>query len=177
MKKYICILFLISISKVTFCQDVIINGVNKNTLLTWDDFTGRPDRSSSHDANTYWNLNYTIKDISFKGDTAKIKGFSFKLELNDKLSWIKQGKQTNSLLNHEQGHFDIGLICQLDLIKQFNSTVFLKADFQNKLQTLFAAVLDKYRLLGIKYDEETDHSKNQQSQDRWNIFFAKELNK
>lgn len=160
-----------------FCQDVIINGVNKNRLLTWDDFTGKPDKSSSHAANTYWNLNYSFQRISFKGDTAKVTGFSVKLELNENLSWVKQEKQTNNLLKHEQGHFDIGLICQLEIIKQFNSTVFFKTDFQNKIQTIFTAALDKYSQIGIKYDEETDHSKNQASQDNWNVFFDRELNK
>ncbi len=177
MKKYFCIFFLISMSEVTFCQDVIINGTNKNRLLTWDDFTGKPDKTSPHAANTYWNVNYGFRGISFKGDTAKISGFFCKLELNEKFSWVKQEKQTTNLLKHEQGHFNIGLICQLEMIKQFNSIVFFKTDFQNKIETIFATVMEKYRLLGIKYDEETDHSKNQESQDNWNDFFAKELNK
>ena len=177
MKKYICIFFFIPMSKVAFCQDVIINGINKNRLLTWDDFTGKPDKSSLHDANTYWDLNYSFQRFTFKEDTAKITGFSVKLELNGKLSWIKQGKQTNYLLNHEQGHFDIGLICQTELMKQLNNTVFFKTDFQNKIQTVFANIYDRYIQLGIKYDEETNHSENQQSQDNWDAFFAKELNR
>jgi chemotaxis methyl-accepting protein methylase len=53
-----------------------------------------------------------------------------------------------------------------------NSTIFFKADFQNKIQTIFSSILEKYRLLGIKYDEETDHSNNQAAQDNWNNFFA-----
>jgi len=177
MKKCICIFFLFSMSKVTLCQDVIINGANNNRLLTWDDFTGKPDKNSSHDANTYWNLNYGFKGISFKGDTVKFTGISVKLELNEKLSWIKQGKQTNTLLKHEQGHFNIGLLCQLEVIKQFNSTVFFMTDYQSKIQAIFTALLEKYRLLGVQYDEETNHSKNQESQDSWNVFFTKELNK
>lgn len=177
MRKSFCILFFVFISKLTFCQDVVINGVNKNRLLTWDDFTGKPDKTSSHAANTYWNISNSFGRITFKGDTAVINGFSCKLELNEKFSWVKKEKQTPTLLKHEQGHFDIGLLCQLEIIKQFNSTVFLKTGFQSKIQTLFSAIMEKYRLLGIKYDEETNHSKNQELQDNWNNFFVKELNK
>ena len=177
MKKYICLLPSIFTVYQTFAQDVIINGVNKNRLLTWDDFSGKPDKSSAHDANTYWNLNYSIKGISFTGDTAKITGLLVKFELNEKLSWVKSEKQAVGLLKHEQGHFDIGLICQLEMIRQLNSIVFFKSDFQIKIQSVFSSILDKYISLGIKYDEETDHSKNREFQENWNNFFTKELNR
>jgi len=175
MKKYICFALLICTGKLVFSQDVFISGVNKNRPLTWDDLKGAPDRNSSHDAFTVWNITYSLSGISFKGDTIKVSRFIVKLEFDEKQSWSKPEKQTNILLKHEQGHFDIGLICQREIIKQLNSTVFLKADFQNKIQTIFSSILEKYHLLGVKYDEETDHSKNQAAQDSWNIFFANAL--
>ena len=100
-----------------------------------------------------------------------------KFELNEKLSWVKSEKQAVGLLKHEQGHFDIGLICQLEMIRQLNSIVFFKSDFQIKIQSVFSSILDKYISLGIKYDEETDHSKNREFQENWNNFFTKELNR
>ena len=175
MKKCAFLFLFVLFSNSLFCQDVIINGTNKNRLLTWEDFTGKPDRSSSHDANTYWKLNYSYQGVSFKGDTAKITRLTVKLELDEKLSWIKPGKETPNLLKHEQGHFNIGLMCQIEIINQFNTAVFLRSDVQNKLQTIFNTTLEKYKLMGIKYDEETDHSKNKESQEKWNEFFTKEL--
>jgi hypothetical protein len=175
MRKYFCAALLICLSSLAFSQDVFINGINKNRLLSWNDFKGTPDENSQHDANTYWNINYGFKGISFKGDTAKITGFSATLTLNENLSWIKSEKQTNNLLKHEQGHFDLGLICQREIIRELNSTLFFKSDFQNKIPTMFSSILEKYRLLGLKYDEETDHSKNKAAQDRWNDFFASNL--
>lgn len=175
MKKCTFLFIYVFISNLLFCQDVIINGTNKNRLLTWEDFTGRPDKSSSHDANTYWKLNYSFQGVSFKGDTAKITGLTVKLELDEKLSWIKPGKETANLLKHEQGHFNIGLMCQNEIIKQFNTAVFLRSDVQNKLQTIFNTSLEKYKLMGIKYDDETNHSKNQEGQEKWNDLFVKEL--
>ncbi len=177
MRKYICMALLICMASLAFSQEIIINGLNKNRPLTWDDFKGVPDKSSYYDANTYWNITYNINGISFKGDTAKINRFSVILKLNENFCWVKPEKQTSILLKHEQGHFDLGLICQREITTQLNNTVFLKADFQNKIPTIFSSILEKYRLLGIQYDEQTDHSKNQAMQDKWNSFFAEALNK
>ena len=175
MRKYFCFALFFFISNLVFSQDVYINGIKKNRLLKWSDFSGEPDKNSPHDANTYWKINYSFKGASTKGDTAKINSLSIILTLDENLSWIKDEKQTDVLLKHEQGHFDIGLICQREIINKLNSTVFLKSDFQQKLQNIFSSILEKYRLLGLKYDEETDHSKNQPAQEKWNDFLKNEL--
>jgi hypothetical protein len=175
MKKYICLTLLICMGTSTFAQEIIINGVSKNRPLTWDDFKGPPDQSSYYYANTFWNITYNINGISFKGDTATINRFSVILKLDEYFCWVKPDKQTDILLKHEQGHFDLGLICQQEIITQLNNTVFFKADFQKQLPNIFSSILEKYRLLGIKYDEETDHSNNQAAQDIWNKFIADTL--
>lgn len=176
MKKIISFLITTCFVQNLFCQQVVINGSSKNRLLNWDDFTGKPDKNSLFEANTYWEINYSFKGISFKnGDTAIINGFSVKLEFNESKSWVKKSSQTNYLLKHEQGHFDAGLLCQAEMIKQINNTAFLKNDFQDKLKTIFSTTMEKYHALGLKYDEETEHSKNKESQEKWNTFFAKAL--
>ncbi len=175
MKKCICLALIICFGTLAFSQDVIINGVIKNRPLIWADFKGEPDRGSSYDASTYWTMNYNIKGISFRGDTAKISGFSIVLSLQEKLSWSKSEKQTDVLLKHEQGHFDLALICQREAIRELSSTIFFKNDFKDKIPTIFSSILKKYQSLESKYDEETDHSKNRAAQDTWNNFIAGEL--
>ncbi|HMI78577.1 MAG TPA: DUF922 domain-containing protein, partial [Ferruginibacter sp.] len=175
MKKYSCLFVFLFSGNLLFCQEVVINGINKNRLLTWEDFTGKADKSSPYAANTFWNLNYSYQRVSFKGDSAKIEELAVKLELDKKRSWIKAGKETPELLKHEQGHFDIGLLCQKEFIFQLNNTRFSKTDYQSKVQSVFNTLSEKYRLMGLKYDEETNHSKNREAQQKWNDFFAKEL--
>jgi hypothetical protein len=177
MKKIVFLFMLIVIGKTIFCQDVVIGGINKNRLLTWADFTGKPDKNSAYEANTYWTINYTFDGITFKSDTATIAGFQVKLELDNNKSWVKPGRENASLLKHEQGHFVIGLICQKEMIRQINNTIFLKVDFKIKLGNIFSSTLEKYKLMGLKYDEETNHSKNQPDQDKWDAFFTNELRK
>ncbi len=175
MKKIICLVFTFAFFKNTFCQDVIINGSNKYRLLTWSDFSGKPDKNSPYQANTYWGLNYSFKGVDFIGDTIKLKGFSATLTFNEKKSWVKEGSQTNSLLKHEQGHFDIGLICQKEFISSINNTIFFKAGLNEKVQSIFTGIMKKYHAMQLKYDEETDHSKNRQNQEKWNEVIAKSL--
>jgi hypothetical protein len=175
MIKYICIALLMCVAARAFSQEVIISGLSETRPLTWDDFKGEPDNGSAYDASTFWDITYNIKGISFKGDTAKINKFSVILKLNETFSWRKPAKQTNILLKHEQGHFDLGLICQREIIDELNNTVLFKTDFKDKIPAIFSATLEKYRLLEKKYDEETDHSNNQPAQDNWNKFIADKL--
>ncbi|MGB4845510.1 MAG: DUF922 domain-containing protein [Ferruginibacter sp.] len=177
MKKY-CLLFLLLVfSKFSIGQQVIISGAAKNRLLTWNDFSGKPDKKSEHEANTFWKINYSYTGVNFQGDSAKLKGLSVKLELDADQSWIKSGKETANLLKHEQGHFDVGLICLKEMIEKLNNSVFHKQDISAKVQNLFSEVLNKYLLMNKQYDKETDHSKKKEEQEKWDQFFAKELNR
>lgn len=175
MKKYNLLILFLLIGELLFCQEVIINGTNKNRALTWDDFTGKPDKNSTFDAHTYWNVNYRYKKVIYKNDTARIEEPVVILELNKRLSWVKPGRETPNLLKHEQGHFDIGLLCQKELIDKFNTSTFTRFDFRDKVQLLFKTILDKYALMGTKYDDETRHGKNPEKQKSWNDFFSREL--
>lgn len=177
MKKYFCIILLFFVSNSLSAQDIIINGKKGNRLLTWSDFKGEPDMNSYHDALTMWNIDYGLKNIILKGDTIKIGVIPVTLSLNGNECWVKPQKKSDRLLKHEQGHFDIGLICQREIINTLNNTVFLKADFQQKINSIFSSLLGKYHSMGQQYDKETNHSINQQSQDTWNAFFDKELNR
>lgn len=166
---------LLIISTGCFGQDIVINGTTGNRPLVWDDFTGSPDKSSSFEANTYWHINYKYLGITFSGDTVKFTGLNIKLELDPKLSWRKKAFETAELLKHEQGHFDIGIICQKALISNIAKTVFLKNNYNQLLKDVFANTMKKYHETGLQYDAETDHSKNKKAQEQWNEFFKKQL--
>jgi len=177
MKKYSLLFLLLVFTNFSVGQQVIISGAVKNRLLTWNDFSGKHDKRSEHEANTYWKINYSYAGVNLQGDSAKLKGLTVKLELDADQSWIKPGKETADLLKHEQGHFDVGLICLRELVERINNTVFHKRDIAAKVQTLFSEILNKHLLMNKQYDEETDHSKRKKEQEKWDLFFAEELNR
>jgi predicted secreted Zn-dependent protease len=149
-------------------QRIIIGGEETSRLLKWSDFTGSPDYGV-----TYWNISYSYDAFQYKGDTAKWK-VQITVELG-KNSWKKKDKITDTLLKHEQGHFDIGILCAMELQQRVNATVFFKNDYQAKLALLIKEVVDIYKKMDLQYDEETKHHANREQQWKWDAFFAEKI--
>lgn len=158
----------------THSQIIAINGEHGNRPLAWSDFTGKVDKSSDFSAYTAYSIGYRFSGVSFSGDTAKLQGFELKLDFTSNKSWTKPDKQTPELLKHEQGHFDLGRLTVAEMMNTINNTVFFKNDFQQKLRTIVADIRKKYHDLGVRYDQETNHSKNKTQQEKWNAWIAAE---
>lgn len=173
--KIVFTFLLISIVNTAAAQKIIINGTEGNRPLQWSDFTGKPDDSNPYYALTYWNTRYKFSGVQFDGDKAIINGFEATLELDPKNSWLKKGKETDELLKHEQGHFDIGRLYLKEALKKMASASFTRANFQAELQRIFSETHKKYTDMGTQYDNETNHSINKDEQKKWNAFFSKEL--
>jgi len=151
-------------------QRIVIRGQETSRPLIWDDFSGRPDREASYHAYTYWNISYKFDAFQFKGDTAKWNVI-ITVELG-KNSWKKNDKITDTLLKHEQGHFDIGILCAMELQRRINATVFMRTDYQASFAAIIKEVVDKYKQMDLQYDAETNHHANRQEQWKWDAFFA-----
>ncbi|HVF80918.1 MAG TPA: DUF922 domain-containing protein [Flavisolibacter sp.] len=156
-------------------QKVIINGKEGNRPLVWADFTGSPDNSSPYFAYTYWSSKFSFSGARFNGDVAIIDGFECTLQLNPQESWVKPGKQSEELLKHEQGHFNVGLLYIKDVVKKIKAASFTRANYQAEIKAILNEAHKKYVEMGNRYDEETAHSSNREQQGKWNVFFSKEL--
>lgn len=156
-------------------QQVIISGEEGNRPLKWSDFTGRPDQSSPHSAQCYWNIRWQYGGTEKKDGKTIVKDFKVILELDPKKTWRKKGKETDELLQHEQGHFNNGLLCQKELLERVNTNQFSTANANAEIQQLVNEVLKKYQQQENTYDKETDHSKNKEGQQKWDLFFEKAL--
>ena len=77
------------------------------------------------------------------------------------------------LLEHEQGHFDIGKLCLKEFLTLYHNTTFHKKDMDATMKNIFYTTMHKYDELGVQYDRETDHSQQKEAQQHWNTFFAK----
>ena len=154
----------------TFAQRVLINGEETSRLLKWEDFKGRPDNGSPWHAFTYWNISTRYDAFQFKGDTAKWNVI-VTVEFGNN-SWQKKDKVTDTLLKHEQGHFDVGIICAMELDQRIKATPFLRNNYQAKLNEMVKEVIAKYVQIEKEYDEETNHFANREQQWKWDAFFA-----
>ncbi|MEO8768433.1 MAG: hypothetical protein ABI402_00040 [Ferruginibacter sp.] len=175
MKRYLIFLLAICINSNSYCQKITIDGKEGNRLLQWDDFKGTPNEASGAFAHTQWRITSNFNTMSYKSDTAVLKGFEINLEFNAALSWVIKDKSNGALLKHEQAHFDIAIIWQREMIHAFNTIVFMKADAHAKISALFISMLDKCKAMQKQYDRETEYSDNKEQQEKWNQFIKDEL--
>src|SRR5438045_2919402 len=126
-----------------FSQKIIVNGQESNGKLSWQDFTGKPDKSSPFYACTSNWINYKYDSVLIFGDSVIIKGYQVILELDPIKSWINIEKVNNKkanteLLIHEQGHFNLGILCMNEILTKYKNSRFQKSNFNNLLQTIFS---------------------------------------
>ncbi len=175
LKSLLFILMMTTFTILSYSQTILINGQKSDGKLVWSDFTGKVDPSSSFDAFTTYRFKTSLGSIRSVGNSVIIDGFDMILELDQKQTWAKKGKTTDKLLVHEQGHFNIGILHVREITQRFKATEFTLANFESQFNKILAEVTKKYNELKLKYDKETDHSKNLEQQEKWNAFFQKEL--
>lgn len=171
--KYLILAVMFLINGYTNAQKIMIGSEETNRKLTWDDFRGTPQYNSPHYAMTHWQMSYSMDGIRTYGDSIHVGKLQVILEMETNKSWVKKDKGTDELLKHEQGHFDIGVLCMREFISLFNKATFRKNDFDSQMKKIFYDTMNKYHDLGEQYDKETKHSNNKEAQQYWNEFFAK----
>ncbi|WP_460913936.1 DUF922 domain-containing protein [Spirosoma areae] len=137
-----------------------------NGKLSWEDFSGPVEADSKYSATTYWQVNYTYKVLSVHGDTVNLDWQVFTSLKGT--SWVQPDKKTDELLQHEQGHFNIGQLCALRFNKVIKSTILLKSNYVEKINLIFKSILAEANQMDLQYDEETNHSRNRSEQKKWN---------
>lgn len=176
MKTTFLVLLFIVAGYHSTAQKIIINGKETDRKLVWKDFTGAPDNNSTFWASVSWNLKYNY-GTQFKGESFTITNYLLTLQLNHEKSWIKRGKESDYLLAHEQGHFDLGIMCMQEILQKQSETPITRANYKTALEDIFQEKMKKFAELGILYDKETDHSKNRKEQEKWNQYFLENLSK
>lgn len=127
--------------------------------LTWADFKGSPDPSSTNAALT--NSSITA-DFGFnqKGLTHTIK-----CRFNKLLSW---GRIRNEyILNHEQGHFDIAEAHARLLHKNLTAYVFNSKTVSKDIQHIYDGTMKEHVNMQKQYDLITNHSLDTTEQIKW----------
>lgn len=156
-------------------QRVLINGTEGDRLLQWADFKGTPDNSSPYFAYTAWKTSVRFSGVKFEGTKAIIDGFEMTVEFDAKSSWVKKGKETDELLKHEQGHFDVGLLYMQEVLRTIGAANFTRTGYKEEFQNFVEAIHRKYAAISEQYDKETNHSIKKDEQAKWNTYFAERV--
>jgi hypothetical protein len=160
-----CIQFL-SFSKAS-AQDTIY--WQPTYKLKWEDFQGIPDSSSKDGAISRPAIKY---HLSANEDSFNVKVICFFIRSK---SWSKF-KESDTLLMHEQGHFDIAELFSRKLRKAFAEYKFNAQTVGKDIDKLFILNKQERTAMDALYDKETNHSQNKQQQILWNKKIKTELN-
>lgn len=170
---YLLLSCIMSLPGKIVAQTVTFKDERGATPLTWNDFDGKPDKSSPFKAQTNYNVDWKVDIPAIKGDTVECT-FIVTLAF-EKKSWVKKDSKTDYILNHEQRHYDIGRLWAAELCSRLRSTVFLKKDYRAVMHSIWNELNNKYRLMQVQYDKETNHSIITAAQEKWNSIIDKEL--
>lgn len=142
-----------------------------DTELSWQDFNGKPNNTHSFDAETNWAVEYSC---GFSNDTLS---FTLKCYFDKNGSWVKKGKETGVLLNHERMHFDLGEVYARKLRKTLLEYAYNRKTIDKDIQNLYNKMFAECQVAQKKYDKETDHSKNKDKQKKWDAQIISSLKK
>ena len=149
---------LLSFNK-TIAQDTIY--WQPSYKLKWEDFQGIPDSSSKDGAISRPVIKY---HLSANEDSFNVKVICFFIKSK---SWSKF-KKNDTLLLHEQGHFDIAELFARKLRKAFAEYKFNAQTVGKDIDNLFIFNRQERTEMDMLYDKETNHSQNTQQQILWN---------
>ncbi|MGZ3865316.1 MAG: DUF922 domain-containing protein [Bacteroidia bacterium] len=159
--RYICFIVLASLcfSFLEEDNDVII--WNKNRKLTWTDYKGKPQKRFAA-ASTVYSLGRKVLMQDNK-PCARIQAYFY---CND--SWKKEEWISESVLRHEQKHFDIVELFCRKIRKQITEMTFKNfTDAEVKVDSLYEIANKEMDLYQDKYDDETNGSMDAEGQKRW----------
>ena len=150
-----------------FAQDTIY--WHPNYKLTWNDFQGIPDTASKNDASSFPGIRY---HLHFDEDSFSTQVTSYFIKSR---SWVKI-KNNDTLLLHEQGHFDINELFARKLRKAFAAYQFNAQTVKKDIKELFVLNQQEKEKMNIQYDKETNYSQDQLQQLSWQKKIQTELN-
>jgi hypothetical protein len=140
--------------------------------LNWDDFRGPPAKRWSAASTTYDILKFIEKKDDHSA-SVKIEAVFFCNKSWKKVSWIN-----NSVLIHEQKHFDIAELYARQLRQRLSLIKYKHyEDLKNKSDSIYDVIDKEMDVYQDKYDDETDASMNGDKQREWNKKITDEIEK
>jgi hypothetical protein len=166
MKKIIGIILLTTVLSCTTGKfdpgNIII--WQENRKLIWDDFKGKPVTNSEYVAVTNCDNVFVYKTYT---DSIELKFYAY-FSIFD--SWVNTSYKNNSVLNHEQVHFDIAALYSKIEKKYFadNMHTYSKDNILVEIRKIhFSYRIQKDQMESL-YDLETNHGTNYIKQIEWN---------
>lgn len=127
--------------------------------LTWDDFKAPADPASTNAALTSSSIN-----VEFGYDDQELQ-FTIKCQFDKNKSWVRV--RSTTILQHEQGHFDIAELHARKLYQALKGYHFNAKTVSDDVNKIYDSVMILHHSAQNEYDKETDFSRNKEKQAVW----------
>jgi len=132
--------------------------------LKWHDFKGNPDQKEIKGQQSATKTRIEITTQVVKGKII----FNVPCYFQKAISWTINDTNLH-LLQHEQLHFDIAeLHARLLRSKVHQAGTIKESELRSFVKDVYHEVIKTCVQFQIKYDTETDHSRNREAQKKWN---------
>jgi hypothetical protein len=143
---------------------------NFDYQLSWSDFSALPRRPAgvNEDAQIHPEMGFSNFKLASKGRAVTIADVDIDITLVRSDCWSVEKAQSEGLLKHEQGHYDILALSAREFYKSVKS---LTAKSSHELQRQVTALADRMarrvKTIDETYDTETKHNRDTTSQQSW----------
>lgn len=139
--------------------------------LRWQHFKGAPDAGDQvHAAVTFAGIELKVEKVNLLGEIT----FKAQAVFDQQQSWSYPNRQTATILQHEQLHFDIAEVYARKLERKLNALRIRQGQ-----KAAAKKLLDRYTRAQLacqaRYDRETVHGLHPQQQQAWRELIRQEL--
>jgi hypothetical protein len=148
-----------------------------NSKLHWGNFQGEPEYNSDTVAITASGITYGFTSKSY-ANSSKILEYSTSVsaEFYPEKSWYIKERVNDTVLKHEQLHFDITELHARMFRKRIKEVKFTK-NIKEELNKIYAEINESLQAMQNAYDHGSDYSRHYEGQVDWQERIAKELKK
>ncbi|MDC7993992.1 DUF922 domain-containing protein [Altibacter sp. HG106] len=140
--------------------------------LTWDDFQGVPESLGTYVASTNSGISFSYSFVMSEGVLEV--DYTVRSNFYPQLSWYIPERVNDYILKHEQTHFDISELFARKLRKRLSEATFT-GNPKAQIEAIYKGIEAERREMQEQFDEESDHSKIVEGEEKWEYFIREEL--
>ncbi len=144
---------------------------NDHSKLSWDDFIG-PVHASDEESAAATHCGIGFKVVNNTAANPAVIVFN---TFYPGKSWVRADAKIPSILEHEQGHFDLCELYTRKLRERMCNVDLHSADARTLLMKVYSSVSREYEAAQQSYEQETIHGTNLPEQKRWQAYLADKL--
>jgi hypothetical protein len=132
--------------------------------MTWNDFKGEMPKNTKYSAQIFNNFEYAAP-LKLEDGILTID-LQMKVYMLKSLSWTSSTSLSDYSIAHEQLHFDLTKLI-VERFKEKAKQILTVDNYDSELQMLFIEMYREMNRVQKEYDDETNHSINVFSQQKW----------